>query len=242
MSTEQDKVLCGCFRRRQCLLPTLRGWLALVVVFVACAFLGIRGLGTFLTVNDPVSGSVLVVEGWAPDYALEAAMAEFSRSHYDKLIVTGVPLEHGAPLSEYENYAYLGTAVLLKLGLSTNVVRAVPTSTVRRDRTYAMATSLKHWLHEHDMSPAKVNLITLGPHARRSRLLFEKALGKEFAVGVMAIPSRDFDPAHWWRSSQGVRVVLGEAFAYAYARLLFFPPKNDGKAGEAERVRLTDGQ
>src|SRR5438045_8796798 len=27
--------------------------------------------------------------------------------------------------------------------------------------------------------------------------------------------------SHWWRSSQGVRSVLDEAFAYAYARLFF---------------------
>ena len=234
---EQNTVLCGCLRRRQCLLPTFRGWLVLVLGLAALAFIGGRGVGTFLTVNDPVPGGVLVVEGWAPDYALEAAMAEFNRNHYDKLFVTGVPLDHGAPLSEYTNFAYLGAAVLLKLGLSTNVVQAVPTPAVRKDRTYAMAANLKHWMHEHGMAPTKVNLITMGPHSRRSRLLFEKALGKDFAVGVMAIPSRDFDSAHWWRSSQGVRVVLGEALAYAYARLLFAPPKSSSSAGEPEAMR-----
>ena len=88
---------------------------------------------------------MLVVEGWAPDYMLEAAIAEFKRNHYARLFVTGIPLEQGAPLSEYKNYAYLGAATLLKLGLSTNDVQAVPTPLTRRDRTYAMALSLKHW-------------------------------------------------------------------------------------------------
>jgi len=68
-----------------------------------------------------------------------------------------------------------------------------------------------------------VNLVTTGPHARRSRLLFEKALGRDFTVGVLSVPGRDFDAQHWWRSSQGVRVVTGEMIAYCYVRFFFRP-------------------
>jgi len=222
---EQHKAFWGLLSRRPCLVPTLRGWVLLVASLAGLAIIGGRELGPFLTVNDPVPGGVLVIEGWAPDYALAAVAAEFNRHHYDKLFVTGIPLDRGGPLSEYKTYAELGVAVLLKLGLSTNDVQAVPAPQVAQDRTYAMARSLQSWLRAHGMAPAKVNLMTMGPHARRSRLLFEKALGKGVVVGVTAIPSRDFDPAHWWRSSQGVRDVIGEALAYAYARLLFHPPK-----------------
>ncbi len=128
-------------------------------------------------------------------------------------------------MSEYTNYAHLGAATLVKLGLSTNDVQAVPTAWTHRDRTYATAVSLKHWWREHDMAPTKVNLITGGPHARRSRLMFEKALGKGVTVGVIAIPAKDYDEQHWWRYSQGVRIVIGETLAYTYARLLFYPPQ-----------------
>ena len=221
---EQDKVLWGFFCRRQCLVPTLRGWLLLLLSFAALAVIAGRGIAPVLMINDPAPGGVLVVEGWLPDYALEATVAEFNRNHYDKLFVTGIPLDQGAPLSEYKTYAELGAAILLKLGLSTNVVQAVPAPLVRQDRTYTMATSLRTWMREHGMSPTKVNLMTLGPHARRSRLLFEEALGKGVTVGVTAIPSRDFDSAHWWRSSYGVRIVISEALAYGYARCLFHPP------------------
>jgi len=65
--------------------------------------------------------------------------------------------------------------------------------------------------------------MTLGPHARRSRLLFQKAFGKEVKVGVISVEDRDYDPAHWWRSSEGVREVLGEAIAYFYAKFFFSP-------------------
>ena len=222
---ESSKTCLGLLRRRQCLVPTLRGWLLVALILTALALLGMLEIGPFLAVTDSVPGGVLVVEGWEPDYMLERAIAEFKQGHYTTLFVTGLPVQQGAPLSEYKNYAYIGAATLVKLGLSTNDVQAVPTGAIRRDRTYATALSLKHWLRDHDLAPTKVNLLTGGAHARRSRLMFEKALGKGVTVGVIAIPAKDDDERHWWRSSQGVRTIIGEALAYTYARLLFYPPQ-----------------
>jgi uncharacterized SAM-binding protein YcdF (DUF218 family) len=222
---ESSKTCLGLLRRRQCLVPTLRGWFLLVLSLAALALVGILRIGPFLAVTEPVPGGVLVVEGWEPDYMLEIAIAEYKQHHYAKLFVTGIPLTQGAPLSEYKTYAELGAASLVKLGMSTNDIQAVPTGAIRRDRTYATALSLKYWLRDHGMAPTKVNLMTGGPHARRSRLLFEKALGRGVTVGVIAIPSRDYDEVHWWHSSAGVRNIIGETLAYAYARLLFYPPQ-----------------
>jgi uncharacterized SAM-binding protein YcdF (DUF218 family) len=222
---EPNKTCLGLLRRRQCLVPTVRGWVVLALSLAGLVFLAAIELHPFLAVTDPVPGGVLVVEGWVPDYMLEAAIREFRQDHYARLFVTGIPLQRGAPLSEYKNYADLGAAILVKLGLSTNEVQAVPTGLTRRDRTYASALSLKRWWREHHLAPTKVNLITSGPHARRSRLLFEKALGKGVTVGVIALAANDYDERHWWQSSPGVRITIGEALAYAYARLLFYPAK-----------------
>jgi uncharacterized SAM-binding protein YcdF (DUF218 family) len=222
---ESNRICLGLLRRRQCLVPTWRGWLLLVFGLVVLSLVGIHEIGPFLAVTDSVPGGVLVVEGWVPDFILEAAVAEFRTNHYARLCVTGIPLQQGAPLSEYKNYAYIGAASLVKLGMSTNDVQAVPTGAIRRDRTYAMALTLKHWLREHGMATTKVNVMTGGPHARRSRLMFEKALGKGVTVGVIAVPAKEYDDRHWWHSSEGVRSVIDEAIAYAYARLLFYPPE-----------------
>jgi hypothetical protein len=222
---EQQKTWLGLLRRRQCLVPTWRGWLALALCFAGLAIFCAQEMYPFLAVNAPIPGGVLVVEGWAPDAAMEAAIAEFHRNHYEKLFVTGIPIERGAPLVEYKTYAELGAATLLRLGMSSNVVQAVPAPRVLQDRTYAMAASLSRWLREHGMSPTKVNVITAGAHARRSRMLFQRALGKEVTVGVIPMEETEFDYRHWWRSSQGFRVVTGEALAYVYARVFFRAPK-----------------
>ena len=222
---DQNKIAWGLLRRRQCLVPTLRGCLVITVAALLLGLFFARAINPFLAVSDELPGGVLVVEGWAPDYALEAAVAEFNRNHYEKLYVTGGPIDQGAPLSEYKTYAELGAAILLKMGLNTNVVQAIPAPWVRQDRTYASAVTLRSWWREHQSTPAKINLLTVGPHARRSRLLVEKALGNDVNVGVISIPGKDFDGAHWWRSSAGVRNTIGETIAYGYARFLFYPSK-----------------
>ena len=46
-------------------------------------------------------------------------------------------------MSEFKTYAELGASVLIKFGLRTNVVQAVPTPNVVQDRTYTSAITLK---------------------------------------------------------------------------------------------------
>ncbi|MBM3881485.1 MAG: YdcF family protein [Verrucomicrobia bacterium] len=223
MKPDAPTRLWGLVRRRPTWRPTWRGWLVLVALCFASVAAGVRLAYPFLAVSDPVPGGVLVVEGWAPDYVIEAALTEYRTQRYHKLYVTGGPLERGAPLSEYRTYAELGAASLRKLGAPPSAVQPVPAPEVRQDRTYACAVALRHWLLEHGPMPDKVNVISLGPHARRTRLMFAQGLLRQAPVGIVAVESREYDPARWWASSQGVRVVLNELIAYAYVRLAFSP-------------------
>lgn len=160
------------------------------------------------------------------DYALQSVVDIFKEGQYSKLFVTGVPLEKGAPLAEYKTYAELGAAVILQLGLRTNVVQAVPAPDVRKDRTYASALALKEWLAAHGTNISSLTVVSQGAHARRTRLLYEKAFGSDVEIGIISIPSREYDPKRWWTKSAGVREVVDETVAYLYARLIFREPAN----------------
>jgi len=201
----------------------VRGVLLLLILFACLLIFGFRNIQAFLAVNDPAPEGILVVEGWSPDYALETAKLEEQGNPYHLLYVVGGPLEQGAPLSQYPTYADLGAAILLRMGMSQDTVQAVPSGYVYKDRTYAEAVALSIWLRQHGLSPKEINLISLGAHARRSRLLFEKAFGKSTRVGIIAVEDRNYDPAHWWKTSEGVRSVISETIAYGYARFLFSP-------------------
>ena len=213
----------GLLRRREFLVPTMRGWLLILLISVSLVLLTIREAYPFLAVTSPVSGGDLVVEGWVSDGAFDKAILEFKRNPYRKLYVTGGPIEQGASLLGYTTYAEFGAAVLRSKGLSPDSVQAVPAAHVDRDRTYASAMALKDWQREHGVTPGSYHIMSVGPHARRTRLLFEEALGEGVVVGITAIDDPSYDSKRWWKSSAGVRTVLGEAIAYIYARLLFRP-------------------
>jgi DUF218 domain len=211
----------GLLKRREVLLPTLRGWLFLLLMSAGLIFAAVREVHPFLATIDPVSGGALIVEGWLPAFAFEKVIAEFNRNQYSKLYVTGGPIEQGSSDSGYITYAERGAAILRGKGVLSNAVQAVPAPKVDRDRTYASAVALKSWLLAQGIAPKSYHVMTMGTHARRSRLLFQKALGEGAVVGITAIDDPGYDPKHWWNTSAGVRTVIGETIAYCYARLIF---------------------
>lgn len=215
-------VFLGLLRPRTFLLPTWRGWCALLLLIVALATFATRNIYAFLGPQDSRPGGFLVIEGWEQDFVLNEALAELQRHPYDGLVVTGEPISKGALLYEYHDYAQATVATLEKMGADPGRLHTALAEGVPRDRTYSMGAALREWLHANGHADASINLMSLGVHARRSRLLFEKSLGRE--VGLITIRDRDFDPDHWWHSSAGFRGVVAESLAYIYARFVFTEP------------------
>ncbi len=213
----------GFIKQKQCWVLTIRSWFIIFIIIAALVILTVIYVHPFLAMNRPVHGDLLVVEGWVPDYVLEQAIVEFNANNYQLLITTGGPLEKGVYLSEYKTYAELAAATLIKLGLSENLVVSVPAKQVNRDRTYASAVALKKWLLKSHLSIKSLDICSVGTHARRSWLLYERALGDTVTVGVIAVESEEYEPQRWWKFSDGVRKVIGEMIAYFYARFVFHP-------------------
>lgn len=215
----------GLLRRRQCIVPTWQGWLVLLLVIGVAATIAVRSVYGFLAVNEPLPGGILVVEGWSPDYVLEGAVNEYRKGHYERICLTGGPIEFGNAMREHKTYAEYAKAMCVKLGVPPESLHAVPASPVERDRSYASALALGRWIREHNAMDSKINIAGNGAHSRRTRLVYQKALGPGVRIGISNIEEMNFDPTRWWRSSSGVRVVLDELIAYTYARFVFSPPK-----------------
>jgi len=140
--------------------------------------------------------------------------AEFKRGSYQKVFCTGRPLERGSLLSEFRTYADVAAAMLQKLGVPQDAVVSVPAGPRNRGRTWGAALSLKETIAAQNLSVDGVNVVSMGPHARRTQLLFSRALGKKVPVGIISIDSRDYNARAWWKSSQGLKDVLGETVGY----------------------------
>jgi uncharacterized SAM-binding protein YcdF (DUF218 family) len=215
-------------RQRQRFLGTLvrkerwglswRGWMIVLAGTVVTFSLFWFRIYPFLAVTHRADANVLVVEGWIHEYAIRAAVHEFQANSYRRVFATGGPVAGtGGYTNDYNTSASVGADLLKEAGLPAESLQMVPSRVIERDRTYSSAIGLRDWFRENKLTVHSVNVITENLHARRTRLLFQKALGPEITVGIIAVPNPDYNSKYWWRYSEGVRDVFGETIAYVYA-------------------------
>ncbi len=219
----------GILRRKESWALSWRGWVLLASVVALTAGCVVLNIHPFLAVTHRTKADILVVEGWIQRYAMQKAVEEFKTGRYKRIFTTGGPENgSGGYVNDYQTSASVGAEILTKkFGIPGDVIQMVPSHVIGRDRTYSSAIALRDWFHQHNVRVQSINIVTEGTHARRTRLLFEKALGSNVAVGVIAVPSPDFDARHWWRYSEGVEEVVTEGVAYLYAKFFFLPSQID---------------
>jgi hypothetical protein len=213
----------GLFRRKEAWTLSWLGRLAALGLVAGVLVALALTIHPFLAVTARPSPDVLVIEGWIPDYALIEGWKEFQRGRYSTLLTVGGPFRNGVNLDPDDDYADLAAYKLRKYIGQSIPVQAVRCPPEKRDRTFTCAVTIKGWLTQHRPAATAVTIVTLGPHARRSRLLYEKAFGPGVKVGVIAIEDQEYESRYWWRYSEGVKEIISEGAAYLYARFFFHP-------------------
>jgi hypothetical protein len=170
---------------------------------------------SFLQVNAPVQADVLIVEGWTPDYVLEAARAEFVRGGYRLVVTSGGPLEKGGFLvTNYHSYAQLAAQSLVALGIPSDRVVAAPAADSLRHRTYLSAVAVRAKLTELGRRGEGINVFTEGAHGRRTWNVYRKAMSADVPLGIISCRTQRYEPERWYATSAGVKDVLTESLGW----------------------------
>jgi len=199
---------------------TLTGWILIMFLFSVLFFIWMVTIHGFLAVNRPVKTHILVIEGYVPDSVLDSIAG--LKQDASLLICAGLPLEKGILCPGYSNFAYYNADVLMAKGADSLRVVSAPAEKTHTDRTYTTALAVKEKLKTMGYASGKINIVCVGTHARRSRLLYRKAFKSEWEVGVISVPDTLYRGS-WWRSSEGARAVVYEMFAYLYCAIFFHP-------------------
>jgi hypothetical protein len=175
-----------------------------------------------------------VVESWTwTSAAMSDAAEEFARGQYRWLVTVGEE-----DPSDQRDSPGLAARRLRQLGVDGNRIVALPVPHVRLHRTYASAVAVKKWLQDSGSESSGINVFTLGAHARKSLVLFSRALGPTLRVGVVAGSEDTFDARRWWLSRRGVYVIVRKTAGYLYAVWWPFP---DAAAPAAVAMRSAWG-
>jgi hypothetical protein len=211
------------FRQRQIWMPTITGWLVLLLVGIAASILLAINLYSFLAPNAPVGARVLVVEGWLGPKELDQAILAFKNGKYERIVTTGGPVTEWPGVSLGTDYARLAAGYLAQHGISRDLITAVPAPYSAQERTFLSAVMFRESAKKMGIPLDAVDVFSAGPHARRSRLLFQMALGQQVRVGIMAARPADYAPEAWWRTSSGVEQMLFQAFGFVWVKCCFWP-------------------
>ena len=202
---------------------TCLGWLLITTLF-CLIFAGVaHNLYAFLAPEQAPHKGLMVVEGWIYDDALDEAISQFRSGDYSKIVCTGVLIETGSYLQPFKSYPEMTALRLQKKGVEPEKIIITVADDAKKDRTYLAAVALRKALASHNIEETDLHLFTVGPHGRRSRILFQKALGPDYNIGITCLAPASYEPKGWYTCSEGVRGVINELIAYSYAKLFFHP-------------------
>jgi hypothetical protein len=209
-------------------MPTPLGFV-LLGGLVLVPVLGWIGYGeAFLSPTERLPAKILIVEGWIGPEALRAAKEEFERGGYDFIFTSGGSPDPLSPDNWQKagwTYAEGAGHALARAGVPADKIIPAPPPETETARTYTSALSIKTALARRGFAPTAVNVFTLGSHARRSRLVYEKVFRPETAVGVIAWSPPGYTAEPWWRSSARAQEFLVQSVGFFYEYLL-----NSGRA------------
>ena len=139
---------------------------------------------------------------------------------YDLGAIDGKKLRRTDPRSE----ADWAIDILRNHGVPDSIMVSVAAPLTRYDKTFATAMAVRDWLaRQPGPPPLTLNVYSESAHARRSRLLFRKALGPQMRVGIIAATRKKVRADSWWKQRESASFTLGQIAKYVYARWFFWP-------------------
>jgi hypothetical protein len=198
---------------------TWLGWLCLLSTALGLLSLWVLRGETFLAISDPLPARLLIVEGWIGAETVRAAADEFRTGGYERAMTTGGLTGESWDERRWD-YAEIAKEQLLKFGVPEEQITAAPAGAIESERTYASAVAARKGLNALGFGRGNVNVFTRGVHARRSRLVFQRAFGSKIKVGVIAWRPPGFERTTWWRFSSRSDEFLKETLGYPFELVL----------------------
>ena len=124
------------WQRKRVWWPTWQGWLLGTGLGFLIFALGIQSIESFLSVDDPVSAKVLVVEGWVDPDGLPEAVAEYRRGDYEYMVAVGSIPNHGWLRRKGISFAEIAAEELRNLGVPIPNILTASRGIIRRHRTF----------------------------------------------------------------------------------------------------------
>ena len=77
---------------------------------------------------------------------------------------------------------------LLSMGIDSSLLIAIPGNKVKINRTLTSALAFRDWLKSTNIDIKGINIISMGTHARRTWMTYNKILNEKYKIGIISLP------------------------------------------------------
>lgn len=205
------------FKRKTIWWPTWKGWALFSLLSATCLIVFVFSVHRFLAVTQRAGNAdILVVEAWVPEVVLRTAAREFIEGRYRILLTSDIRLPESLKAGPEDSRASLAKNLLEAQGIPPERIVVCIASETNSHRSHAMALSVRDAVLHAGFEPKGMNIMAPAAHARKTWLAYRRAMGPEFPVGIVAVPTEDYNPAYWWKTSQGAKWVIANGVGWLY--------------------------
>jgi hypothetical protein len=120
-----------------------------------------------------------------------------------------------------KSFAEKAASQFIAWGIDSSKVISLPTPFVKWYRTFTSAVVVAEWLKNNHIPVKGVNICSEGNHARRTWLLYRRALQDSVCTGIISIPEPEYYKRNKMNLKFGVLNVWREFIAYLFMRYMF---------------------
>lgn len=120
-------------------------------------------------------------------------------------------------INNFNSYAELARNRLITMGISSSRIIATPGDKVKINRTLTSALAFRDWLKTTNINIRGINIITIGTHARRTWMTYNKILNEKYSIGIISLPD------YRYRTSIRILKTIRETLGIIYYWVILIP-------------------
>lgn len=203
-------------RQKTVWLPTWQGWTLLFVIVAGLLVTSFLNVHPFLAVTHRVEADVLIIEAWMPKTVTQEAIKEFTKGQYAFLVVMEMTDNDDPKLKQDTALKTSMAKYFVSHDIpSDRIIECFAPATNDR-RSLTMANAVRNTLNRRGITARGFNVFAPGAHARKTWLVYRRALSAIAPVGIVSIPTDDYDPARWWETTNGTNWVIVNGIGWFY--------------------------
>jgi len=110
-------------------------------------------------------------------------------------------------------------ARLMMCGIDSSLITAVPAKEAIFNRTLTSALAFSDWLRKNNIEIRGINIVSMGPHARRTWMTYNEVLDKKYKIGIISVPGNQIPHSRFRMYIKILRETLG----LLYYRIILIP-------------------